>query len=214
MLKMEMAEKNNVLTFGIIILCLFLFALFPTEGIFQKIIVYLTFFIVVPILFIRIILKSELSKFGVQKGNLKKGILLGAGMLAVSLAIFYALFHYTSFSEKYYLSPFVQQKFLFFVLYEMLLVGFYVLIYEFFFRGLVMFGLKGVFNQSSIIAQFALMALFFWVIGSFNWSVAHYLIAAPLAGFVAYQSRSIWYSLAATWLFIIISDAFLIAVVK
>jgi hypothetical protein len=211
---MENTDKKLLVTSGMIILCLFLFMAFPASNIFQKIVVYATFFITIPVLYVKIILKEDLKDYGMQKGNWKKGLLWGGLSLAASLLTFYLIFHYTKFSLSYHLSPLATDQFFHFMLYEIFLVGFYVFMYEFFFRGIVMFSLTPKTGGWSIIIQFLLFLLFLFFIKGFKWSIAYYIIGAAFPAVAAYQSRSLIYSISASWIFIVIADAWVIKMLK
>jgi hypothetical protein len=210
----EGADKKLLVTGGMIILCLFLFAAFPTGNIFQKLVAYITFLVAVPLLYVKMVLKESLKDYGFQRGNWKKGVLWGGLSLMASLAIFYLLLNYANFAYNYQPSPLATEKFTHFVLYEIFLVGFYVFMYEWFFRGFVMFSFSKEAKYWSIIIQFILFLAFIIFAGGAKWSIAYYIIIAPLAGFTAYQSRSLAYSLASSWIFIIIADTFIIKMLK
>ena len=210
-------EKDNKkiwVTNGMIILCLILFVAFPTSNIFQKMVAYATFLVVIPMLYVKIVLKENLKSYGVQKGDWKRGIIFGGASLLLSLAIFYFLLHYTNFLSQYSLSLIVTGKFLYFALYEIFLVGFFVLIYELFFRGFVMFSFAPSAKYWSVAVQFLLFVTFLFFIGGLQWSLIYYIIVAPLAGITAYYSRSLIYSLLADWIFIVIADSLVIKMLK
>jgi branched-subunit amino acid transport protein len=75
----------------------------------------------------------------------------------------------------------------------------------------------GLFRKSgnfSILAQFILLSSFLAITGNFNWHFAPYLITGFTAGITAFRSRSLIYSFAASWISIIIIDAFVIWTAK
>lgn len=210
----ENEDKKLLVTGGIIILCLFLSIAFPTNNIFQKIVVYATFLIAIPVLYVKIVLREDLKKYGLQKGDWKKGLLWGGLALAASLLTFYLILRYTKFGISYSLPPLITSQFSHFILYEIFLVGFYVFMYEFFFRGIVMFNLAPKTRGWSIVIQFLAFLLFFLCMGSFRWSMAYYIIGAAFSGVAAYQSRSLIYSISVSWIFIVIADTWVIKVLK
>jgi hypothetical protein len=211
---MENTNKKLLVTSGMIILCLFLFVAFPTNNVFQKMIVYATFFVTIPILYVKIVLKENLKDYGLQIGNWKKGLLWGSLSLAGSLAVFYLIINYTKFPLSYNLNPLVTDQFSHFMLYEIFLVGFFVFIYEFFFRGIIMFSLAPKMRGWSIVIQFILFILLLFCTGSFRWSMTYFIIGAAFSGIAAYQSRSLIYSISASWIFIVIADAWFIKMLK
>jgi membrane protease YdiL (CAAX protease family) len=211
---MEHTNKKLLVTGGMIILCLFLFVAFPASNIFQKMIVYATFFITIPILYVKIVLREDLKNYGLQKGDWRKGLLWGGLSLAASLAVFYLILHYTKFALGYHLSPFATDRFFHFMLYEIFLVGFFVFIYEFFFRGIVMFSLAPKARGWSIVIQFIMFILLLYFTHSFRWSMTYFMIGAAFSGVVAYQGRSLIYSISANWIFIVIADSLVIKMLK
>jgi len=146
--------KEDLITLGVIVACLGLFFLFPSQGPAQAITASLIFLFLVPFLYIKLVLKKSLRDYGWQIGNWKKGILFAAVSLVFSLLIFYALYHYTAFAKNYALPLIATQKFLYFVLYEFLLVGFFLALYEFFFRGFIMFSFAGKIGIFSVVFRF------------------------------------------------------------
>ncbi|GBE17080.1 hypothetical protein BMS3Abin15_00916 [bacterium BMS3Abin15] len=203
-------NKKLITTGGVIILCLVLVAFFPRKDVFQGIIVNLTFLLIIPILYIKIILKKKLGNFGLQTGDKKKGIIWAVLSLVVSLLIFYIIYNYTSFSEYYRLPQRIMTDFWFFIFFEVLLIGSITVLYEFFFRGFVMFNFTEKFGYWAVIAQFLLFILFLLATGNLGWSIIPIIISAPFAGITAYKSRSLIYSLGVSLFFVIISDALVI----
>lgn len=201
------------MTAGVVLVCLVLYGIFPTRNVFQQIVSSIAFLLVIPLLYIKIILKESLKNYGLRWGDRRQGTLwMGLSLLA-SILIFYILFHYTSLPQKFQLPGLVAEKFSFFVMYELLLVGLFALLYEFFFRGLVTLGL-GELGVWSIAIQSIIFASFFAITGEFNWSAILFTLISPFAGFVAYRSRSILYSFGASLIFVIIADALAIRLIK
>lgn len=198
----------------VILACLFLFSIFPTKNIFQEIISSLTFFFVVPILYVKIILKKDLKEFGIQLGDRRKGIIFSSLALIMSLLIAYVFFQYSSFSKNYTLPEIIKNNFIFFIIYELFIVGFFTALYEFFFRGFIQFSFLKKVGFWSIILQTVLFVLMFLVTGSFGWSIVPFVVIAPFSGFVAWKSNSIVYSFFSTLIFIMLIDAFVIKFVK
>lgn len=207
-------NKELIVTSGVIVLCLVLFAIFPREGVFQEIIANLTFLLVIPILYIKIILKKKLGNFGLQTGDKKKGIIWAVLSLGISLLIFYIVYNYTDFPKYYRLPQEIMNNFWLFVFFEVLLIGSLTVLYEFFFRGFVMFNFTEKFGYWAIAIQFLLFILFFLATGNLGWSVIPGIIIAPFAGVAAYKGRSLIYSFAVSLFFIIILDALIIGLSK
>ena len=209
-----MFNRKFITTAGIIVLSLFLFAVFPASGAFQRMVSSLTFLLVIPVLYIKIVLKEDLKDYGVQKGNWKKGLLWGGLSLFICLLALYLLKNYTNFFKVYSPPDLVKNRFILFVPYELFFVGFFAALYEFFYRGFAMLGLFRKFGYLAILGQFVLLLAFLAITGNVNWEFVPYLIASPLAGITTFQSRSLYWSFAASLLFFIITDAVIIGFVK
>lgn len=211
-----MFNKRFITTFAVILVSLLLFALFPANGSFQLFIKSLVFLLVIPVLYIKIILKEDLKDFGVRKGKWEAGIFFAILSIIAALLIFYLLSHYTNFSKEYIktLPRSAVASFLYFIIYEALVVGFFAALYEFFYRGFVMLGTFSKIGHWGILVQLGLFAGFLWITGNFTWAFTPYLIVAPLAGLTAFRSRSLIYSLAMSWISIIIIDALVISAMK
>ncbi len=202
-------KKEFIATILIIIACLAFFGFFPANGLFQQNLSAAAFLMIIPLLYVKMVLKKDFKDFGWQWGKTKEGVRWMAISTFLSLLVFYILFHYTDFRQQYFLPAIVTGNFWFFLGYEIFLVGMFVVFYEVFFRGFVLFSFIRL-KYVSVFASVFLFAVLLLASENFDWLHAHYLIAAPFAGIIAYQSRSIFYSIAFTWIFIIIADAFFI----
>jgi hypothetical protein len=202
--------KEDLITLGVIIVCLGLFFLFPSQGPAQAVTASLIFLFLVPFLYIKLILKKDLCEYGWQVGDWKKGITFAAGSLVFALLIFYALYHYTDFSKNYALPLIVTQKFGFFLLYEFVLVAFFLALYEFFFRGFVMFSFAGKLGLGTAAFQWLLFLTFLFIAGNFSWQNTPYIITGFFSGITTFKSRSLLYSFTFSLLFLLIIDAIII----
>jgi membrane protease YdiL (CAAX protease family) len=211
---LSILNKEDIITAGIIFLCLFLYVIFPTDGVFQQIISSATFLLVIPLLYVKIILKKDLSDFGIQRGEWKTGIFWSLLSLVTAFLILYVLYYYFDFFGKYDVPKSIRDNFLLFLGYQIFLTGFFTALYEFFFRGFVMFSFSEKFGYWAIILQSAIFFLLIWLSSSMSWSMAPYLIFAVLGGVVAFFSHSIIYSFISTSLFIIIIDSIFIKIIK
>src|SRR4030042_2849593 len=197
--------KKPLTTAGVILSCLFLYGIFPTGNVFQQIVSSVAFLLVIPLLYIKIILREPLKNYGLQWGDRRQGILWMGLSLLMALLVFYILFHYTSLFQKYPLPNLVAKRFAFFILYEILLTGLFAFLYEFFFRGLATLCLSGVLGRWPIAFQFVLFTAFFFIAGELDRSIILFSIISPFAGITAYQSRSLLYSFGFGLIFIIIA---------
>ena len=204
-------KKEFVVTAIFVVCCLVLYGIFPTENTFQEVFSPFTFLFLLPFLYIKFILKKNVGDFGMKIGDFKKGMVWSALSLAAMLLIFYAIYHYTSFSREYSLPKTIAQNFWIFLTYELLLVGAFSFFYEFFFRGFIFFNLYKKFDFWAIFIQWFLFTLFFMAVGNFDWINLYYFVIALFSGIITYKSRSIWYSFVTSILFVIIADAIIIA---
>lgn len=190
--------------------CLLLYVIFPANNIFQKLVSSASFLLVIPFLYGKIVLKKNLKDFGLTKGNWQTGIVWSAIALLISTLVLYLLFQYFAFSQNYSLPQSLFESFSSFLFFEILLVGFFNVLYEFFFRGFLMFSFVSKIGIWSIFLQAAVFLLIFLVAGGVHWTLAPSLIFLIFSGAIAYFSRSIIYSLAAGIIFNIILDSFFI----
>jgi membrane protease YdiL (CAAX protease family) len=178
--------------------------------VFQMLLVMVAFFLVVPALYCKIVLKEPLHNMGWQSGNVFSGVFLSLLALSLGLVIMYGLDRYTSFGSAYRLPQSIQTDFLWFLLYEALMAPLVVLFYEVFFRGFIgLLWLRSL-GVVSIFLQAGLFVLLLFVAGDLSANQVPALIFAPLAGLIAYYSQSVWYSWGATWLFFFLIDVYLL----
>lgn len=212
-----LARNQRFIVTGLLVLFSLGFLGFFTESdqlspVFQSFIVSIVFFLVIPVLYSKIVLKESLKNIGWQKGNVSAGILTGiASVVLASVAVVGLALTFPGFREQYVFPVLIERSFVWFMFYELVLVTLTVLLYEVFFRGLVQLSWLRVFGWWSIVMQ---TALFFGLLSlshALSWQVAPLLIFCPLAGFIAYRSQSIWYSFAASWVFLFLTDVFLLA---
>lgn len=202
--------KEELLTSAVIIVCLALFFLFPSQGAAQAVTASLIFLFLIPFLYLKLVLKKNLKDFGWQVGDWKQGVLFASLSLVIALLVFYALYHYTGLAKNYRLPAFATGNFWLFLVYEFVLVAFFLALYEFFFRGFVLFSFLPKTGWLSIIIQFAVFLLFLLIAGNLVWQNIFYVIIAALAGLITFRSRSLLYSFAFGLFFMIIADAVII----
>lgn len=177
----------------------------------QGLIVAVAVFLVIPLFYCKIVLEQPLSRLGFQRGNPWAGI--GGSVLALGIALsaLFVLWSFTPLLEGYRLPVAVEEQFLFFVLYEVLLNGLFLFLFEVFFRGMILllwlrdFRIWGVFLQALVFT--GILYLSGDMSNGINPQTLPMLLFAPFAGLIAYQSRSIWYSFGASWFFILLVDA-------
>ncbi len=180
--------------------------------IFQTLIVSSAFFLVVPVLYSKMVLKESLKNLGWQPGNVFFGVFVSICCVAVALGGVFALTRFTSFSEHYLLPVSVRTNFLWFMVYELILVTWTTFLYEIFFRGLVELLWLRSLGLVSVLFQTGLFTALLYLGDDLSWQRLPALIFCPLAGLIAYTSRSIWYSWAASWTFFFLTDVFLLVI--
>lgn len=216
-MKTEILLSKRFIVTGLLILCsIFFLGIFSQSDkvnpVFQTLLVGITFFLVVPVLYSKIVLKESLKNLGWQRGKSFLGVLTSILCVAGALAGVFLLSRYTSFAEHYFFPVTIQLHFFWFLLYELLLVSLTTLLYEVFFRGLVQslwlrsLGLWAVFFQAALFIGLLYLS------DDISWQRAPLIIFSPLAGLVAYFSQSIWYSWAASWTFFFLTDIFLLVI--
>lgn len=205
-----------LVTCGVILICLIFLALFSAKNVFQQIVLALSFLLFTPLIYVKIILKRSIKEYGLGIGNCKTGLIWIAISFASCFLIFYVLFNYSDLPRKYYQDFFslAAENFSFFLLYELVILGFYYFVFEVFFRGFVIFSLRNFLGVWVILAQSVLLFFALWISSGLNWLIAPYLIFSFFAGFIAYYSRSIWYSFFASIVFNILFDVIIINTFK
>ncbi|PIX89844.1 MAG: hypothetical protein COZ29_03070 [Candidatus Moranbacteria bacterium CG_4_10_14_3_um_filter_45_9] len=213
MLKILSMYRRFIVT-GVLVFFSLGFLIFFTESdafspVLQKLIVSIVFFLVIPLLYSKMVLGESLKNLGFQKGNFGRGVFISILSVAVaSGVVVWLAFVFPSFHEQFILPASVENSFFWFAFYELVLVALSVLLYEVFFRGLVeLFWLRE-FGVWSILIQ---SVLFFGLIAlsrNISWQIAPPLIFCPLSGLIAYRSQSIWYSIVASWIFLFLTDVF------
>ncbi len=176
--------------------------------IFQMLLVSVAFFLVVPVLYCKIVLKESLHNMGWQAGNIFSGTLLSLLAVSGGLVTVYLLDRFTAFGRLYELPMSIQTDFLWFLLYEALVMPVMTLFYEVFFRGFIGLLWLRTLGPISILLQAGLFVGMYFLAGDLSAKEVPVLLFAPLAGLIAYSSRSIWYSWGATWLFLFLVDVY------
>jgi membrane protease YdiL (CAAX protease family) len=204
-------NRESVITFILAVACIFLYSFFPVSTGPQKIFSNITFLLIIPALYIKIILKKKLKDFGLQAGDWKKGVFWSIFFLAILIAILYLAFNYTDLAQKYQVNGYAAGDFRFFVGYEILIVGMFLFLYEFFYRGFILFSFSKKIGMWAILIPAGLFFIFSLITNNFNWENANFLVLSLVSGVIAYKSRSIWYSFITSLVFIALMDAFWIS---
>ena len=177
----------------------------------QEIIASSIFLLVLPVIYCKMILKEPLSSIGLREARWLPAFFWGGVMIAVGGVLLFLLLPVEGFREAYRLPAFIEKSFKWFIVYEVLVVGGIALLYEVFFRGLVMKLWLGPFGPVAIVLQSALFIGFIGISSGFSWQYAVLCYASLFSGVVAYFSRSIYASWLANWaLFFLVDLVFLV----
>lgn len=174
----------------------------------QGFIVSVVFFLAIPLLYCRMILKEPLADLGWRRGRGAGGVAVASVSVAAALGIVVLLAQFFPFRVQYRLPALVETSFLWFVLYEVGLVAVMALLYEAFFRGLVQTLWLRSLGWRAVAVQTGLFFLLVALGGGLNWRMAPLLVFSPFAGLVAYRADSLWYSWGASWCFLFLTDIF------
>jgi len=214
LLKFISAWQIEIMSSVIVILCLFLVYLFPVQNSFQNFSRNLFFLFLLPLLYIKLVLKKNIRDYGFSLQNKKTGFAWAAGMLIVSCLIVFLLIHFFQFETKYFLRAYLAQSFWIFLFYELVLVNFLLFINEFFFKGFLLFIFAEKLGHWAIAIQFLAYLLFLIFASSLAWQIAPMIILALTGGIVTYKSKSFIYSYLMGLVFLIILDSYIIYIFK
>jgi membrane protease YdiL (CAAX protease family) len=172
------------------------------------------FFVIIPIIFNKLILKRKLSSIGLGIGSWKQGVIWGGICLIAGGIILFGSIYFFNFLKHYTIQAIIAQNYKNFLFYEFVYVLPIVFVYEFFFRGFIMLTIEIKTYYWAIVAQALVFFILILATKSFVWALFPYIIGAPLAGIVAYKSRSIFYSTGFQFIMIIILDAGIVRLIK
>jgi len=178
----------------------------------QSIVSGMVFFLVVPILFTKMILKEPLGALGFRRSERSYGWLSVPLVTITALVLSYLFIRYFSVGESYLIPPLARDSFPIFLLYETVLVGSITFLFEVFFRGFVQLLWLREYGISAVLAQVIISVASVALLGGMTWQELPMLIATPFAGFVAFYTRSVWYSWVTSWLIVVLFDACILVV--
>ncbi|MFA4817773.1 MAG: hypothetical protein WC608_03600 [Parcubacteria group bacterium] len=208
-----LAWREDLVTLAVIAFCLLLVTFFPASGTSQFFTKTLFFLLVVPILYIKLILKKSLSQFGFNLKNPKPGILWSSAALGLSLLLFFAFLHFYPFSNTN-LPNAITVSFWAFLFYELVIVSSLFFLQQFFTQGFALFSFKEKFGIWSIVFSFLVLLIFLLSNNSLALSDLPLLVFFLTGSLVSYKSGSFIYSYAAGLLFFILTHSYLIHLIK
>lgn len=167
------------------------FAKDQTISINQFIIFFILMFLL-PVLYIKLVVKKRLSDFGWGLGNVKLGLKF---LLLIPLVIVPAIYFAAQMPDvrsEYPLAKSLLQDQTHLWFYELAYVLFYYVAWEFFFRGFLLYGLKDKFGAvSAILIQTISSCLVH--IDKPEGEIIGAIIVGLIFGYIALRTRSIWY---------------------
>ncbi len=209
-------DRKFLVTGGALLLALLFFAYFPNtdrlSAEIQSLITFLVFFLVFPILYVKYVLKESRQELGFRapSSSLPADWFRTCATTALGFILFFFIYQIWPALRDASQLPFsVERSFLSFVQYELFILAI-LFFYEVFFRGFVMLVFLRRFGAFAILFQWLLFLLFLLASNGFDISQATMILFTPLAGFVAYRSRSLWHSFIASGLFFMAVDVFLL----
>jgi len=181
------------------------------DSVTQEIIASIIFLLVLPVIYCKMILKEPLSSLGIREARWLPAFFWGGAMVSVGGILLFFLLPVDGFRSAYQLPSFIEKSFMWFIVYEVAAVGGIALLYEVFFRGLVMKLWLGSLGPIAIVLQSAIFVGFIGISSGFSWQYAVLCYSSLSAGVVAYFSRSIYASWLANWtLFFLVDLVFLV----
>lgn len=209
-----MKTKDFIIFIFFVIFLLSLYAFFPVSGVFQKITTLLIFFAVIPILFNKLFLKKSLGEIGLGIGDWKQGLFwAGISTIIIGIILLLGIFFF-GFYERYPIPDVIVGSYKNFLFYSLTTVLFFVVVYDFFFRGFLMMTLGLKIGWRAILVQTVIFALLVAFIGNIIWALVPYMIFAPFAGIIVYKSGSIIYSSIMQFIILIILNAGMVHILK
>jgi membrane protease YdiL (CAAX protease family) len=149
-----------------------------------------------PLLFIMWVLRAEVGELGMAPGNLRRGWTMAGLGLAVMLPIVFIAAHKPEFQATYPLRQLIREQPRMFVYWE-LTYGFYFFLWEWFFRGFLLFGLRRGFGWHAIWLQAIPFGLLHW--GKPPLEMASAFPGGLLLGLLAWRAESFLPCFALHW---------------
>jgi len=160
--------------------------------------------IVIPLILIPLVLKGKPSEYGFRIGDYKFGLKSSLLFLVVMIPVIWIASGSESFARAYPQGgPFVRENIEVLLYYEMF-VGFYMLAWEFFWRGYMLFGLKEKFGYYAIFIQ--MIPFFILHRGKPEIETFASIFAGLILGVQAWRANSFIYCFLVHWGIMIFID--------
>ena len=159
---------------------------------------------IVPLILILTVLRQKPSEFGFRIGDYKFGLISVGVFMAFMIPVIWIVSGSKEFAAQYPQGgPMVRENISVLLYYE-LFVGFYMLAWEFFWRGYMMFGLKSKFGYYAIFIQ--MIPFFILHRGKPEIETFASIFAGLILGIQAWRARSFIYCFIAHWMVMILVD--------
>jgi len=166
-------------------------------------------FFVLPALYIKVFMKKSLKDFGLGLGDYKTGLKILAVLVSVIFIAIYFAARMPDVQSEYPLAKSLIQDRSHLLFYELSYVIFYYIAWEFYFRGVLLFGLKGRFGVfNAILIQTISSCLVH--IGKPEGEIIGSIIVGIIFGVIAFRTRSILYVLILHALIGVLTDLYII----
>jgi hypothetical protein len=159
---------------------------------------------VVPIILILFVLKKKPADFGFRIGDFKFGSISTIIFLVIMLPILWVSSGTESFARSYPQGGIRIKEHIEILLYYELFVGFYMLAWEFFWRGYMLFGLKDKFGYYAVFIQ--MIPFFILHKGKPEIEVFASIFAGLILGIQALRANSFIYCFVLHWMVNIFND--------
>jgi membrane protease YdiL (CAAX protease family) len=159
---------------------------------------------VIPILLILLVLKGKPADYGFRIGDYKFGILSTVVFLVIMIPILWLSSGTETFARAYPQGGIRIKENMSILLYYEFFVGFYMLAWEFFWRGYMLFGLKEKFGYYAIFIQ--MIPFFILHRGKPEIEVFSAIFAGLILGIQAYRANSFIYCFIVHWSVNIFND--------
>ena len=160
--------------------------------------------LIVPITLIFLVLKQKPSDFGFRLGDYKFGLKTYLYFVIVMIPVLWIASGNKAFAETYPQGGIRIRENISILLYYELFVGFYMLAWEFFWRGFMLFGLKEKFGFYAIFIQ--MVPFFILHRGKPEIETFSSIFAGLILGVQAWRSRSFLYCFLTHWTVMIFVD--------
>lgn len=207
-------QREFLISFFVFLSCLILFLKLPAANPFERTCKEIFFFLLIPLFYIKLILKKDLLDFGLTLPRKKSDFFWALGIFFIFWGTFLFLIKFTDFQSNYHLSRAIKNNFNAFLFYELITFNFLFLIQEFFFKGFVLFSLRSKFKFWSILITALIYCAALFIEKSFIWQAAPLIFYAFFGTFLTYKSKSLWIAYLTGLISLISMDSFLIYISK